>query len=663
MACAGLNSLAMTLGQARGVVLLGQPLNLTASIQLEPQDGASALCFDADVFYGDTRLEASQVRVKSEQMASASTAVVRVESPVRVDEPIVTVYLRAGCEQKITRRYVLLVEPGAEQGSSVPMVQTVPAAVTAFGVVSAPAAPAAPAAAAGADRNGVPPRVRPAGKERARASRAELSVDGEVFSVVKPPVKQGPRLQLLPLDLSIEHDPSLKFTDQLILGVSENLQKRAEAAALWRSLNATPEDILSVQSQRKAMEADLKGLQVATSKNRQNLQDLAGRLESAESERYFNPLVYSLLAILFLTGVVAAIALRRLRDRVPEDMAWSRDEFSPVRADRDAPGPMVYEGFRLNERSASVPSEAAPGARAGQAAQAAQSPVDIDIDFDLDALGVAEGQRTSNGGWVKKAADRAFVNVVAARAEGHADFAHSMSASLRALNTQEMLDVRQQAEFFMTLGQYDEAIGMLKDSIEDSEESNPLIYLDLLRHLHTLGRKTEFDYYRADFNALFSGRVPEFSDFNQGGRGLEAYPDVCETISSIWPTRDAVHFIEQCLVHPEREAESHGFDLEAFRDLLMLHGMAQRMESSSDSGLMPFSATRSAPAVLVPDKSVSDPASQSNGAPDGLNPVSAIDSGTSEITTDLDLPNSPGNLIDFDTSELAFPSRTPLPKS
>ena len=99
MACAGLNTPAMTLGQARGAVLLGQPLNLTASIQLEPQDVASVLCFDADVFYGDTRLEASQVRVKSEQMASASTAVVRVESPVRVDEPIVTVYLRAGCEQ------------------------------------------------------------------------------------------------------------------------------------------------------------------------------------------------------------------------------------------------------------------------------------------------------------------------------------------------------------------------------------------------------------------------------------------------------------------------------------------------------------------------------------------------------------------------------------
>ena len=79
-----------------------------------------------------------------------------------------------------------------------------------------------------------------------------------------------------------------------------------------------------------------------------------------------------------------------------------------------------------------------------------------------------------------------------------------MNASLKALNTREMLDVRQQAEFFMTLGQHEDAIGMLKDSIDGSPDSNPLVYLDLLRLLHTLGRKTEFDQYRDDFNALFT---------------------------------------------------------------------------------------------------------------------------------------------------------------
>lgn len=118
-----------------------------------------------------------------------------------------------------------------------------------------------------------------------------------------------------------------------------------------------------------------------------------------------------------------------------------------------------------------------------------------------------------------------------------------------------------------------------------------------------------------------------------------------------------MHFIEQCLVHEEVDAESHGFDLEAFRDLMMLHGMAQRMESSSDSGLMPFSATRTAAAASVPKTTVSDRVSQSGVAPDGLGPVSAIDLGTGEMSVDLDLSDSPENLIDFDASDLGIPSK------
>lgn len=647
MVCAALDCSAMTLGQARGAVLLGQPLNLTASIQLEPQDIASESCFDADVFYGDTRLQAPQVRVKIEHVAPSTSALVRVESPVRVDEPVVTVYLRAGCEQKITRRFVLLADPATEQVSTVTRVQTEPQSVAA--IASAGAAPEARV-----ERSGAAPVVRPVPNERVRPAKARVTVDGDAPLVLKPRAKQGSRLQLLPLDLSIEHDPSLKFTNELFLGDTENLQKRSEAAALWRSLNATPEDILSAQGQQKALEADLKGLQVATTKNQQTLQDLARRLESAESQRYFNPLVYALLVVLLLTGVVALIALRRLRDRVPENMPWWRDEISPVGAERDAQGSMVYEGFQLNEKPASAQPEAGSGARVGQAAQ---GPVDIDIDFDLDIPDAAASQGKSSSGWVKKAAEQAVVDVVAARAEGHVDFAHSMTTSLRAMNTKEMLDVRQQAEFFMTLGQHDEAIGMLKDSIEASDESNPLIYLDLLRVLHTLGRKTEFDDYRADFNALFSGHVPEYTDFNLGGNGLEAYPEVCEILSSLWPTQDAVHYIEQCLVHAEGDLESQGFDLEAFRDLLMLHGMAQRIESSSDSGLMPFSATRTVAAVAAPKGKVFDHGTHSGVAPDGLSPVAAINWGVGEKPMDLDLSDSPNNLIDFDASDLALPSK------
>jgi hypothetical protein len=118
-----------------------------------------------------------------------------------------------------------------------------------------------------------------------------------------------------------------------------------------------------------------------------------------------------------------------------------------------------------------------------------------------------------------------------------------------------------------------------------------------------------------------------------------------------------VNYIEQCLVHSEVDSESHGFDLEAFRDLLMLHGMAQRMESSSDSGLMPFSATRTVAAVSSPKGKVFDHGSHSGVASDGRNPVSAINWGVGEKPMDPDLSDSPNNLIDFDASDSLLPGK------
>ena len=159
-----------------------------------------------------------------------------------------------------------------------------------------------------------------------------------------------------------------------------------------------------------------------------------------------------------------------------------------------------------------------------------------------------------------------------------------------------MLDVRQQAEFFMTLGQHEEAISLLETSISESDESNPLVYLDLLKVLHTLSRKPEFDHYRNEFNAIFTGWAPQYAVFGQPGNSLDAYPQICTEISQIWGSESALEFLEQCMIRSPEDASEHYFDLDAFRDLLLLHAIAGRIrrQSSSDSGFLPFSAMRAA---------------------------------------------------------------------
>jgi hypothetical protein len=621
MFCAFTNGHGVTLGRAHGAVYLGQPLKLSVPIQLESGEALSTLCFDADVYYGDTRQDANRIGINIEQLLQSVS--VYVISRAVVDEPVVTVYLHAGCNYKSTRRFVLLADPAAETLSPIKRSAEVPA--------SAPSgvAPSREAEVAKPFRD-----VTPAKKW----SSARLDIESKipVSSPVTPKANSIRRsqLKLLPIDMGEERDLVLKLSHELYLGEGENLQKRAEAAEAWRSLNSASQDVQFTDRRKYSMEADLKGLTVSTENNRKALQDLTDRLETAESQKYFNPLVYGLIATFLLSGFGVAFFVVRFRQRnLGTPQWWNAEAFSPD------PSPLLVE-----KSGDAEPEE--PGV--GTAAFALS---EVDIDLELDEPSGSGGPLTPKEGGSRL--EFPLTNAQS-RASGHADFAPSMTATLRSLNTQEMLDVRQQADFFMTLGQHDEALGMLKDCVEGSAESNPLVYLDLLRILHALGRKAEFDHYRSDFNALFSGHVPNYAAFNQAGEGLEFCPDICDTIDSLWPSEQAIEYIEKCLVRNSAIDTGPGMDLEAYRDLLMLHGVAKRMASSSDSGLLPFITPRASSAESSADyhhesNDLRAPPRVHSKLVDGVNIENISENPQATATTD--------NLIDFDVSEFSLSKR------
>ena len=215
-----------------------------------------------------------------------------------------------------------------------------------------------------------------------------------------------------------------------------------------------------------------------------------------------------------------------------------------------------------------------------------------------------------------------------------------------------MLDVSHQADFFLTLGQHDAAVDLLKDSIRASHESNPLVYLDLLKVLHNLGRKADYNQYRNAFHTLFTGRIPPYAGFGQPSKNLEAYPEICLRIVTFWPGLQAIAFIEDCLVRQYGDADAHTFELDAFRDLLLLHGVATTLLSlsSTDTGAIPFTATQKVSVAQAGAKR-----SPAEKAPPQQQPASK------EMSIDLDLSEEPtvnlkGNLMDFDASGF---SKTP----
>ena len=107
--------MATSLGRHRGAVLIGRPLDISVQAVLDAQEDLSSLCLDADVFYADNKLDKSRVRVTAEKASPTSQdALIRIRSAAVIDEPVVTVYLRVGCQQKTERRYVALADMASE---------------------------------------------------------------------------------------------------------------------------------------------------------------------------------------------------------------------------------------------------------------------------------------------------------------------------------------------------------------------------------------------------------------------------------------------------------------------------------------------------------------------------------------------------------------------
>src|SRR5690606_31419719 len=76
---------ALGLSRPRGAVLIGRPLNVTVAATVESGD-PDVPCLEADVFQGDTRMDARRVHLRWEPGA-AGAANVRVTTDGVVEEP------------------------------------------------------------------------------------------------------------------------------------------------------------------------------------------------------------------------------------------------------------------------------------------------------------------------------------------------------------------------------------------------------------------------------------------------------------------------------------------------------------------------------------------------------------------------------------------------
>lgn len=587
---------AVTIGRIRGAPLLGQGLDVAVQLQYAPDEDATGACYAATVQYGDQVQAASRVTVSPQPDAQGRPALLRIQSAVPLFEPTVSVTVAVGCTQKVSRVFHLLAEVAVDAGTS-----------SAAGMPQPLAGDAPPKQAAPVAAVAKPPQAAPVTRKKVEPS-APVAPRAAASAGATPAVKPS---------------AAASADNKLLAAQIAELEKRVDALAQAKAQEPAAEAARSEQ-QLKSMEADLRNLQALAAKNQQNVQLLVQTLEKTEPAGASNTLVYGLGALLLLA--FGGIALLARRSDGSKRSPWWSTASAPATASSTAVAAPVPAPVTAPVAKAAAPVQAAPAA-APQAEAAVGPEVDLDLAIDLAAL---EQQAQAAVAAPAAAADEV------ARSDKR-DFAHSSATALRAINTKEMLDVRQQAEFFMALGQHAEAIKLLEGSINDNDQANPLVYLDLLTVLHTLGRKQEFDRYAAEFNLQFTGRVPDYQAFNAVGNSLDAYTDICDQIAQLWPSEDAMEYIEHCLVRTPEDEPENGFDLEAFRDLLMLHGMLRRLDVLGDSAMVPFSATRSPSSQLGSLGREQPPAAPAIPAVDNTGPVDAPPTQAADDHEHLDL--------------------------
>jgi tetratricopeptide (TPR) repeat protein len=580
---------ALSLGRARGAVLVGRPLELAIGLTLDAQDDAYSLCLQADVLYGDSKVSDSKVTLTLDNTRDPQSALIRLNAAQAVDEPVVTVFIRAGCAQKVTRRFVVLSElvvdtpsslnaPAAIESSvaaqvpslaaslvpraEAPSVPAAPAqAPSRPSTVRARAASAEPAAATAADK----PRPRaakvagtpalPAMPATSKAAEGKLST--RLGAGDKAVARTGKsRLKLDALDLVAERDPTLKSSPDLLSAPTTDEGQRSAAAALWRALTAQPQDILRDAERLKALERDLKAARDASTGSQARITDLTGQLAQARSERFDNWLVYTLGGILLLTLLGGgAWYWRQRRQSGDKTRDWWRA------LDRSDDGDVDPEMFDLAPKQ----KTRSWGRRKSQS----KPSMPLDVDLDVDESMFEDLKRPAP---VPSVSARPVLNDDIPM--DRPDFVASMPGIPRAVNAEELFDIQQQADFFISLGQYDQAIEVLKTHISDNVETSALAYLDLFKIYHTLERREEFDALREDFNKVFNAEVPSFDNFSQQSNGLESYQTALSRIEALWPSSKVLDIIEESIFR-KPGGSGEAFDLEAYRELLLLYAMAK----------------------------------------------------------------------------------------
>jgi hypothetical protein len=354
--------------------------------------------------------------------------------------------------------------------------------------------------------------------------------------VTPPPLADTARLVLDPgvphlkLDMEEPVIPPSSSASGATIGLSELDDPDA------RQLNALEQSIQAIRHERQVQ------LDQAAK--------LKADLADAQSRSGWLPWLLGLLAVAL--AAIAALAWKlRQQNRIAHSDWFNQSQLGPAHASMPAAEPVATE-----------PPVVAPAPDLRDASPAPTPAHDEFPDLDLDDAD-ARGLPAVADHSATRPLDRQALAATMAQ-----------EAAPRELSVEELLDLEQQADFFIALGQEDAAVDLLMSHLRSAGGQSPLPYTKLLEIYRRQGDRSAYERTRARFNRRFNAYAPDWDTGPASGRSLEDYPDTVAVLESAWPSPiDAMAILEALLF--KRDDTSELFDLPAYRDVLVLYSLAR----------------------------------------------------------------------------------------
>ncbi len=564
-AMASQQALAIGFGRVVSDAVLGETLNVTVPVNVEPGQRLSVDCVSTEVYFGESQLLATAVRTRVDPGTSNTEWLVRISTTTPIGEPVVDIAVSAGCGQRFLRRFTLFADPPLAGAARIAAPQSKSGAPTPLAAIAARNGASAGGQAA-AQQGGAAQRVgRRKGPTMALANELNApkpptrhatvaASDKSVAATSSHPATAPADKPRLVLDGGYAH---------LKLDIEEPIIPAATAAS-GAAIALTDADDPEANALR-TLEQNIQAMKRADQASRDQTAQLRTQLAQAQSRGDWLPWVAALLAL----AVAAAAALAwRLRQQARDARsAW----FAESQASRSTPASALPEAVAQASFEAPVPTspQNLPPPVTDRVVRDVPESATVDlhgthVSYDLHELHDAGSGAVVSDSHATQPLDRsALANLMAQE-----------SNAPRELSVEELLDLEQQADFFIALGQEDAAVDLLMSHLRSAGGQSPLPYTKLLEIYRRQGDRSAYERTRARFNRRFNAYAPDWDTGPSAGRTLEDYPENVAMVQAAWASPiDAMAVLEGLLF--KRDDTSELFDLPAYRDVLVLYSLAR----------------------------------------------------------------------------------------